>query len=201
MIGRMGWGERVRPAGWAHFSREARELLRARSGDFLSSGGRGHARIQVRAGGTVKRDPLDHPFDGRGERWSATARPKTEELLMRKATQGHPPGGEERRRNHTISRMRVRVGHVFAKMKQMGRTYAGAPGWNGPASTTTSQSGLRHGPLCLPGPPRAANPPERGKAVRPPHGKAPLACLPAIRPRAGRRKRKLRAYPNNPAAL
>lgn len=43
-----------------------------------------------------------------------------QEFLMRKATRGHPLSEEEERRNHTISRMRVRVEHVFARMKHMG---------------------------------------------------------------------------------
>jgi len=43
-----------------------------------------------------------------------------QEFLMRKATRGNPLSGEERRRNHAIGRMRVRVEHVFARMKQMG---------------------------------------------------------------------------------
>ena len=43
-----------------------------------------------------------------------------QEFLMRKATRGQPLSGEEIKRNHTISRMRVRVEHVFARMKHMG---------------------------------------------------------------------------------
>lgn len=43
-----------------------------------------------------------------------------QEFLMRKGTRGNPLSEEEQRRNHTISRMRVRVEHVFARMKQMG---------------------------------------------------------------------------------
>jgi len=43
-----------------------------------------------------------------------------QEFLMRKATRNHPLGAQEAQTNHSISRMRVRVEHVFARMKQMG---------------------------------------------------------------------------------
>ena len=43
-----------------------------------------------------------------------------QEFLMRKATRGHPLSNAERQTNHTISRMRVRVEHIFARMAQMG---------------------------------------------------------------------------------
>lgn len=43
-----------------------------------------------------------------------------EEFLMRKATRGHPLSEQEQQTNHTISRMRVRVEHIFARMAQMG---------------------------------------------------------------------------------
>jgi IS5 family transposase len=43
-----------------------------------------------------------------------------QEFLMRKATRSHPLSEEEQQTNHTISRMRVRVEHVFARMAQMG---------------------------------------------------------------------------------
>lgn len=43
-----------------------------------------------------------------------------QEFLMRKAVRGHPLSDAERQTNHTISRMRVRVEHVFARLKQMG---------------------------------------------------------------------------------
>jgi transposase, IS5 family len=43
-----------------------------------------------------------------------------QEFLMRKATRGHALSEEEEQTNHTISRMRVRVEHVFARMAQMG---------------------------------------------------------------------------------
>ena len=48
-------------------------------------------------------------------------------LLMRKATRSHALSPAEQQTNHTISRMRVRVEHIFARMAQMG---------NGPVSTT-----------------------------------------------------------------
>jgi len=43
-----------------------------------------------------------------------------QEFLMRKATRGHPLSAPEQRTNHTISRMRVRVEHIFGRMAQMG---------------------------------------------------------------------------------
>lgn len=43
-----------------------------------------------------------------------------QEFLMRKATRGHPLSAAEQQTNHTISRMRVRVEHIFARMAQMG---------------------------------------------------------------------------------
>jgi transposase, IS5 family len=43
-----------------------------------------------------------------------------QEFLMRKATRGHPLSQAEQQTNHTISRMRVRVEHIFARMAQMG---------------------------------------------------------------------------------
>jgi IS5 family transposase len=46
-----------------------------------------------------------------------------QEFLMRKATRSHPLGEEERATNHRISRLRVRVEHVFARLSQMGADY------------------------------------------------------------------------------
>jgi len=43
-----------------------------------------------------------------------------QEFLMRKATRNHPLSLEEVERNHRVSRIRVRVEHVFARMSQMG---------------------------------------------------------------------------------
>lgn len=43
-----------------------------------------------------------------------------QEFLMRKATRAHPLSKEAQRTNHTISRMRVRVEHIFGRMAQMG---------------------------------------------------------------------------------
>ena len=43
-----------------------------------------------------------------------------QEFLMRKATRGPPLSEAEQQTNHTISRMRVRVEHIFARMAQMG---------------------------------------------------------------------------------
>lgn len=43
-----------------------------------------------------------------------------QEFLMRKGTRGHPLSQEQQKTNHTISRMRVRVEHIFARMAQMG---------------------------------------------------------------------------------
>lgn len=43
-----------------------------------------------------------------------------QEFLMRKSTRGHPLSEAEVRTNHTISRMRVRVEHIFARLTQMG---------------------------------------------------------------------------------
>jgi len=43
-----------------------------------------------------------------------------QEFLMRKATRHYPLSQQEQRTNHTISRMRVRVEHIFARMAQMG---------------------------------------------------------------------------------
>ena len=43
-----------------------------------------------------------------------------QEFLMRKATRGHPLSEAQQKTNHTISRMRVRVEHIFARMAQMG---------------------------------------------------------------------------------
>jgi IS5 family transposase len=42
-----------------------------------------------------------------------------QEFLMRKATRDHPLSEAEAQTNHTISRMRVRVEHIFARMSQM----------------------------------------------------------------------------------
>jgi IS5 family transposase len=43
-----------------------------------------------------------------------------QEFLMRKATRGRPLSEAEMQANHTISRMRVRVEHIFARLAQMG---------------------------------------------------------------------------------
>lgn len=43
-----------------------------------------------------------------------------QEFLMRKATRGQPLSEAEQQTNHTISRMRVRVEHIFARLAQMG---------------------------------------------------------------------------------
>lgn len=43
-----------------------------------------------------------------------------QEFLMRKATRGQALSAAEQQTNHTISRMRVRVEHIFARMAQMG---------------------------------------------------------------------------------
>jgi len=43
-----------------------------------------------------------------------------QEFLMSKATRNHPLSEEELKTNHTVSRMRGRVEHVFARMSQMG---------------------------------------------------------------------------------
>lgn len=43
-----------------------------------------------------------------------------QEFLMRKASRNRPLSDEEVQTNHTISRMRVRIEHVFARMAQMG---------------------------------------------------------------------------------
>lgn len=43
-----------------------------------------------------------------------------QEFLMRKATRAHPLGEAQQKTNHSISRMRVRVEHIFARMAQMG---------------------------------------------------------------------------------
>ena len=43
-----------------------------------------------------------------------------QEFLMRKATRGHALSEAEQHTNHTISRMRVRVEHIFARLAQMG---------------------------------------------------------------------------------
>jgi len=46
-----------------------------------------------------------------------------DEYLMEKAQRGKPLSEEQQKRNHTISRMRVRVEHVFGRMAQMGADY------------------------------------------------------------------------------
>lgn len=46
-----------------------------------------------------------------------------EEFLMRKGTRSTPLSDVDQRRNHTISRMRVRVEHVFGRMAQMGADF------------------------------------------------------------------------------
>lgn len=51
-----------------------------------------------------------------------------QEFLMRKATRGHPLSEAEQQTNQTISRMRVRVEHFFARMAQMGSTCVEASG-------------------------------------------------------------------------
>ncbi len=43
-----------------------------------------------------------------------------QEFLMRKAARNHPLGEAEKKTNRTISRMRVRVEHIFARVSQMG---------------------------------------------------------------------------------
>lgn len=43
-----------------------------------------------------------------------------QEFLMRKATRNQPLSEEAKQTNHTISRMRVRVEHIFARMSQTG---------------------------------------------------------------------------------
>lgn len=43
-----------------------------------------------------------------------------EEFLMRKGVRNHPLSEQEQKVNHQVSRVRVRVEHVFARMKQMG---------------------------------------------------------------------------------
>ena len=43
-----------------------------------------------------------------------------QEFLLRKATRANPLSEAEQQSNHTISRMRVRVEHIFARMAQMG---------------------------------------------------------------------------------
>ena len=43
-----------------------------------------------------------------------------QEFLMCKAKRHHPLSAAQKRTNHTISRMRVRVEHIFARMAQMG---------------------------------------------------------------------------------
>jgi transposase, IS5 family len=43
-----------------------------------------------------------------------------EEFLMRKSVRNHPLSEEEVQRNQRVSRVRVRIEHVFARMKQMG---------------------------------------------------------------------------------
>ena len=46
-----------------------------------------------------------------------------QEFLKRKATRSHPLSPAEQQTNHTISRMRVRVEHIFARMVQMGNDW------------------------------------------------------------------------------
>lgn len=43
-----------------------------------------------------------------------------QEFLMRKATRGHPLSEAEQQTNYTISRMRVRVEHIFTRRAKMG---------------------------------------------------------------------------------
>ena len=43
-----------------------------------------------------------------------------QEFLMRKATRSQPLSEAEKLTNHTISRMRVRVEHIFARLAHMG---------------------------------------------------------------------------------
>jgi IS5 family transposase len=42
-----------------------------------------------------------------------------QEFFIRKATRGHALSAKEQQANHTISRMRLRVEHIFARMAQM----------------------------------------------------------------------------------
>jgi IS5 family transposase len=51
------------------------------------------------------------------------------EYLMEKAQRGQPLSEEQQKRNHTISRMRVRVEHVFGRMAQMGANYCRSIGF------------------------------------------------------------------------
>lgn len=46
-----------------------------------------------------------------------------EDFMMRKAKVNSPLSGQELKTNHTISRMRVRVEHVFGRMAQMGSDF------------------------------------------------------------------------------
>ncbi len=46
-----------------------------------------------------------------------------EEFLLRKAPRGQALSAAEQKSNHTISRIRVRVEHIFARMAQMGADF------------------------------------------------------------------------------
>lgn len=73
-----------------------------------------------------------------------------QEFLMRKATRGHALSEKEQQTNHTISRMRVRVEHIFARMAQMGTAWCRSIGLKrAKQHNTPEQLGLQHGPLCL----------------------------------------------------
>jgi IS5 family transposase len=80
-----------------------------------------------------------------------------QEFLMRKATRGYALSQKEQQTNHTISRMRVRVEHVFARMGADGsRLVSEHRVETSHTAQPSDQPSLQHGPLCLPGPLRRA---------------------------------------------
>ena len=83
---------------------------------------------------------------------------------MRKATRGHPLSEAQQQTNHTITRMRVMVEHIFARMAQTGGRLVSEHRFKtSHAAQPPQQSGLQHGSLCLLGPLRRA---ERRKRRR-----------------------------------
>jgi hypothetical protein len=73
-----------------------------------------------------------------------------EEFLMRKGYRNKPLSEGEKRRNKSVSRIRVRAEHVFGRMAQMGMDSAGHRVEADRPAQQSEQSGLHHGPLRLP---------------------------------------------------
>ena len=90
-----------------------------------------------------------------------------QEFLMRKATRAHPLSEAEQQTNHTISRMRVRAEHIFARMAQMGADLCRSIGLKR-ATQHNNLCNLVYNleTLCLPSSLKAAKPLKRVPKVK-----------------------------------